>query len=292
MISANYQYENKPMRQFKFILALSVYLIIFCYLYLNSSNISIMLLFICIQILFCIKYLSVVNKMLSYASITKTALQKQRDYFINSLNHDLRIPVIAQLRAIELLNKGELGNLNELQKDILSQTEQSGRCILNLISLLINTYSIENSTYKLIYKKFNLYETTLACFEELLNEAAEKNITFEYNAVDKNISLAADKDEIKKVIKNLLISAMESSNSGSIISVMITKVNKKLQMSVKIKENNNNSFDSVNYDARYTAIGQSIRLHFCKKIIEMHKGQIIQNNNLSKTFIFELPQSV
>ena len=242
-------------------------------------------------IFFFYNFINLQTKVNNYNEITKSALHNQREFFINSLSHDLRIPLIAQIRALEIIRNECLGELNNTQKEMISQTEQSCNCILNLISLLINTYNIENATYKLIYNKFNLYETILTCFNELLSTATEKNITFEYEGEDKNMSLCADKEDIKKVIKNLLLSSIEYANTGDVISVQIKNINKKLQLCLKVKENNNVYQKIENYDPRYNAIGQSIRYHFCKKIIELHKGQIVQNNGLNKSFTFELPMS-
>ena len=251
---------------------------------------SLIILFIS-GIFFFYKYIKLNKTVDNYNEITKAALHNQREIFINSLSHDLRIPLIAQLRALELIRNECFGKINNTQKEMLCQTEQSCHCILNLISLLINTYNIENSTYKLIYNKFNLYEIILTCFNELVPTASEKNITFEYNGEDKNLYLAADKDDIKKVIKNLLLSSIEYANSGDIISVKIKNINKKLQLALKVKEANNGCSRIEEHDSRFNAIGHSIRYHFCKKIIELHKGQILQNSNFDKSFVFELPLS-
>jgi len=241
--------------------------------------------------IFIYKYIVLKNTLSKYNDITKKALHSQREFFINSLTHDLRTPVIAQIRALELLKNENLGELNKTQIEMLNQTEQSCRCILNLISLLINTYNIENSSYSLIYNKFNLYEVILFCFEELSNIASEKNITFEYDCKDKNLCLFADIEEIKKVIKNLLITAINYSNSGEIITVKLENINRKLKLSVEIKECIKHTCDEQKFDSRFTAIGECIRFQFCKKIIELHKGKILQNNGKPRSFVFELPIS-
>ena len=273
---------------------LKIYTTMFCTILLLYLCITNKLLWLLAGIILCVfikKHFDLKHTLYNYNDITQKALRSQREFFINSLSHDLRIPVIAQLRALELIKNETLGKLNPTQKEMINQTEQSCECIINLISLLINTYNIENSTYSLIYDKFNLYEVILSCFDELLLNATEKNITFEYDCKDKNLFLYADKEEIKKVIKNLLIVSLNYSNYGGTIIVKLKNIDKKLKLSVELKENNHMINESHTFDSRFTAIGESIRYLFCKRIIELHKGQITQNNETLKAFVFELPLS-
>ena len=269
--------------------------IMFCYLSLliccNKDG-SVLLLFVLIacSLVFYVKFRNIYNKLKNFELLKRKSLENQRECFISSLNHDLRIPIIAQLRALELISNEKLGALAPLQKEMIKQTEQSCRCILNLISLLINTYSIENNKHKLIYKRFNLTEVITSCFDELLPEASEKNITFEYDNSDKNLFITADKDEIKKVIYNLLVSAIISSNTGEKVKVKIVSVNGKIKLYVS--SDNINSYIYTNLDNRFTTIGQSIRMHFCKKIVELHNGKIQEFNNKCNAFTLELPKTL
>ena len=48
---------------------------------------------------------------------------KERDYFINTLSHDLRVSTIAQIRGLDLLEKDSNNNelLTEIKKLVLSK---------------------------------------------------------------------------------------------------------------------------------------------------------------------------
>ena len=220
-----------------------------------------------------------------FNKIIKEQTEKQRKCFIDSLNHDLRIPTIAQIRALELLKNKNFGNLNDTQMEMLTQIEDSCKCILNLLSLMINTYSIENNSYKFTYEKFNLSEVIISCFNELLPQATEKQITFEYDGKIKNMSIIADKNEIKKVILNVLSASLLNSSNGEKVSVSISLINNKIRLT--FAGNKSCYLSDILTNSNYTPVGQTIRIGFCKKIIENHKGKILKSDN--NFFSFEIP---
>ena len=45
---------------------------------------------------------------------------KEKATYITILSHDLKIPTIAQIRALELLINGQFGELTKEQKEIIS----------------------------------------------------------------------------------------------------------------------------------------------------------------------------
>ena len=230
-------------------------------------------------------YIKQNNKLKIFDKKLKKNLFLQKERFINILSHDLRIPIIAQIRALEIINNKNLGGLNDAQSNMLFEVENSCRCVLNLMSLMINTYKMENNSYKLIYEKFNLTELILSCFDELLPEAQEKNITFEYRNDNKNLNITADKTELKKVILNILSTSISNAGIGQRISVITDNFNNKIRLI--IAGSNNQLYSNLNSD--YSSIGLGIRFGFCKKIIENHKGRFIQNN-INNSLGFEIPQ--
>ena len=267
------------MSQLKF-LAISL-----CYIYIiwsSKGNIPVTILTILLGLIFIRTKFYLDN----FNNIIKNELHAQRENFINSLSHDIRIPIIAQIRALELLKNDKLGDLNTAQKDMVLHIENSCKCILNLSSLMINTYNIENNKYSLIYEKFNISEIINSCFNELINEASEKQITFEYNNKIKDMSIVADKTELKKVIMNILSTSITNANFGEKVSVITAACNDKIRLS--FISSSNYRLSNICEHSDYSSVGQKIRMGFCKKIIENHHGKIIKNRN-QNLFSFELP---
>ena len=272
------------MNQFKYLIFFTLYCILLKY---ECKSVAAYVILITASAVFLAKYADMQSKIIRMGIFLKKSLTEQRERFISSLSHDLRIPVLAQLRALELINKGMLGELTSEQKDIFLQTEDATRCILNLMSMMISTYRLENSSEELNYRHFNLYELVSSCFEELRREAAEKNLTYEYECNNKNLCISADREEFKKVLTNLIILSSRYSKYGEKLSVRANIFNNKLRISVS-SGSELPSYVNINSDSPFTSVGESIRMHFCKKIIEIHRGQILKQN--SKDFFeFEVP---
>ena len=273
------------MNRFKYL----IFVILYCFLLKQGCNdFYIFVCLVLITVYFFIKHINLIKRLNVFGKNHQNSMNEQRENFINSLSHDLRIPVIAQLRALELLRTEQLGNLLPAQKDILEQIVQSSKCILNLISLLINIYSIENNTPNLSYQRFNLHELVVSCFNELKIEAADKNLTYEYECDRRNLYINANKEEIRKVLINLILSEIMYSNYGGKILIKVINKDNKLRLSFSC-DGKNSCTVNMDLNSKYTAIGESIRLHFCRKIIEIHKGHFLNQKNSKGSIVFELP---
>jgi signal transduction histidine kinase len=272
------------MSQLKNLAFTMMYIYIFVFA-LSERNI----LAVIVLILLGINYFRKAIRIKHYDKKLKKCLNLQREAFVNTLSHDLRIPIIAQIRALDILMGNKLGCLNDMQAEMISNVQDSGKCVLNLISLMINTYKIENNSYKFVYEKFNLADVIISCFDELLSQASEKNIIFDYAKINRNLCIVADKSELRKVILNLLLSSIISAKSGQRISVETCSINNKVRLSVS-SSGENNLYTDINSISSYSFVGQKIRMGFCKKIIENHEGRIL-NNTGKNSFSFELPQA-
>lgn len=232
-----------------------------------------------------ISYLKLHKRNKKYKQYTKKCLIIQREYFKNTLSHDLRIPVIAQIRALDIIKEGKIGVLNQSQKEMIIQIQDSCKCLLNLISLMINTYNIENEKYKQVYEKFNLTDIIIQCINELQSKAKEKNVTFEFENCNDNLNITADKNDLKNVIINILSAYISNAFQGQKLLIKIGKLNNKIMISVNSE---NKYFTDIFDSSPYNSVGENIRMKFCKKIIENHNGKIIKND-LKNTFSVELP---
>ena len=68
---------------------------------------------------------------------------KEKETYITILSHDLKIPTIAQIRALELLLNGHFGNLNNEQKEILQLILESCKYLYKVILTLMLTCKLE-----------------------------------------------------------------------------------------------------------------------------------------------------
>ena len=248
-----------------------------------------------ILIVFFTKYLRTKKVLREYNLFFKNSLKKQKDEFLDILNHDIKVPALAQLRGLEVLKNGIMGEINNDQKELIEQIESSCEYTLDMISMLINTHKIENNSSKLNYENFNITDLLFSCFNELSANAKEKNLTFSYRSDTKEHYIEADRAEIKKVILNLLLNAINYSSFGENILVDINSDGNSLEFTVAgMGLLNMTNGQSIECERRkkYSTIGHSIGMYLCKKIIEFHKGKFFVSQNAENSLSFMLPRKL
>ena len=63
--------------------------------------------------------------------------QKQRETYISTLSHDLKIPTLAQIRALELIVNEKMGKINDGQREILNLTLDSSTVCMICFQLFL-----------------------------------------------------------------------------------------------------------------------------------------------------------
>ena len=225
--------------------------------------------FVLLSVLFCL---------FIYCFYLKIYVEKQKDYFVNILKHDVKIPIVAQKRAFELLS-GEYNN--ELIKNII-ETQNN---MLDLVNSAISAY---DNNFTGIYKYFNLSNFVVETFKSLNLPAESKNMTF-YYCIDDNISVFADKINFSKVITYLTLLLIQNSpNSG------------KIMCSVEIKKNIliiklcGTSTHKINHTRpllyKFMPVGHGIKMLFCKKFLLANNSKLKESYNKNiDTFTIEIP---
>ena len=274
----------------KYIIGITIFLYYLIQLYKTGSSQSLHVIGLFV-IIFSIKYIRKSKLLKNSNKICNNYLSKQKNEFIETLNHDLKIPILAQLRGLELMKNEILGELNNNQSEMIEQIEYSCKYTLEMISMLANTYMYENNNYKFNIEVFSITELLISCFDNLANRAKEKNLTFSYTSESKDTIIEGDKNGIKKVILNLLINAINHSHSGGEIIVNINSNDKKIFFSISGMELSDTYFIQKSSKTNYTTIGHDIGMELCKKIIEFHQGKIFISKHPQKTLTFVIPKS-
>lgn len=150
-------------------------------------------------------------------------LSIQREDFLEIINHRLRTPVLANIRANRLLLEGAFGNLQEAQSDIiqasLSNTEQLDR----LLVMLIDVYKYRNNRKALQFETVAasvVAQDAVARFEK---KSAAGNIAFRTEADAKTNAESAiicvDRQEFSKLLVHLIENAFKHARSSVLLSI-------------------------------------------------------------------------
>lgn len=214
---------------------------------------------------------------------TERAAQKQRETYISTLSHDLKIPTLAQIRALELLVNEKMGKINDQQRELLNLTLDSCYCMYDMLSTLLTTYKFENNDIVLNYEKIQMLKILDESFAKYLREMNHKNIKIKVSAKDKFISLYADKIQMKKAFENLINYCISSAYENTEICCEISKntlensinISLSFESPYKSPENIKNMFCKYTTSAeKMDKVGSSLNLYLAKQIINAHHGII------------------
>lgn len=215
--------------------------------------------------------------------------QRMRETYISTLSHDLKIPTIAQIRALELLVSGDMGKINENQREILNLTLDSCYSMYDMLSTILTTYKYENNDVNLNYEKIHMLKLLDEVFSKVHKDLQNKDIKVKVVAKDKFISIFADKVQLKKAFENLIDFCVSNAYRGTLITCEIEKNNNNsthvalTYESPYIKpEAINNMFEMYTTSAeKFNKVGSSLNLYLAKQIISAHNGYLSVESELS-----------
>ncbi|BAQ66196.1 sensor histidine kinase KdpD [Geminocystis sp. NIES-3709] len=237
----------------------------------------------------------------------QTKLQSQeklvqlRQDFASTLTHDLRTPLLGAIETIKAFQGKQFGEITITQEKVLATMIRSHQSSLQLVESLLDVYRNDLEGLKLNLSPLDLTILT----EEVTNSLAELAsvhqvyVLFNYGESDFRQSLWVNGDtfQLKRVLTNLLINAINHSRRGDRIEIILssqstTQVVKILDHGSGIKPEDFpflfDRFYQSNSDRQ--AKGTGLGLYLCRQIIEAHGGKIwAENHSKGAIFSFFLP---
>lgn len=227
--------------------------------------------------------------------------QRLRDDFIATLTHDLRTPLLATISGLDFILDKSLGDVNEKQNNLFVAMKKSSEDMLGLVNALLEVYRYEAGMTFLCKTKFDILKLALECKEELLALAQKANIEIQIECQEDELFVNADKNEIRRVLINLIGNAIKHSQNSTFVKVKILKEDKNLKVEVIDNGVGLSEEDCTKLFNRFSqgtnqkrSCSTGLGLYLSRQIVEAHNGKIYVNSQLDKgsTFIFELKNSI
>ena len=226
------------------------------------------------------------------------ALGKLKEDLTHMIIHDLRTPLTSVITG--LMTVEGLGELDELQKELLGNAIQGGQSLLDMINDLLDISKMEDGSLKLERAEFepgNLVQSAM-CQVEMI--AKDRNQILAVDIPESSPSIEADEGKIRRVLVNLLGNAIKFSPEGGTITVSIRGAEDALLFSVS---DTGEGIPKESFERIFEKFGQvetrksgrkmstGLGLTFCKMAVEAHGGRIWVESELGKgsSFRFTLP---
>jgi PAS domain S-box-containing protein len=228
-------------------------------------------------------------------------LNATKDKFFSIIAHDLKNPFNDLMGFTQLLSM----NIDKYDKSKIENfvkiIHQSSKLAYNLLENLLDWSRAQTGNLNFDPEEIHINELIIENINLLKSTAKNKNITI-YPEIDCDVSVNADKNMIRTVIRNLISNAIKYTNLGGFIKVSINKNKKFCQVNISdngigISEDNVNKLFKI--DESFTTVGTErekgtgLGLILCKEFIEMNGGKIFAKSEIGKgsTFSFTLPQA-
>jgi len=232
--------------------------------------------------------------------VTKEKLiEKMKTEFVSVAAHQLRTPLSAIKWTIRMILDGDVGEINEEQRELLEQTYISNERMIRLINDLLDVSRIEEG--RLLYDQEDtriedVLDSVIEASQEMLRN---KNMVLEVNKKE-TPKVKIDKEKIGVVIQNLLENAIKYTEQGG--KIKITLDNDEKNVIFKIEDSGVGipksqqdriftKFFRAENVTRMETNGTGLGLYTTKNIVQAHKGQIWfeSEENKGTTFYFTIP---
>lgn len=240
-------------------------------------------------------------------SIFEGNLQNQRQEelnrikleFFTNISHEFRTPLTLILAPLEKMESEIRGNEKAYSQLIL--IKENAMRLFKLVNELLDFRKAETGNMKLYITLNNMVSVARGVFNSFQMLANDKQISFYFESEQESLEVYFDRNQIEKVLYNLLSNAFKFTPDGGEISCSVKLLDEFVE--VRVTDNGKGiseveqekifqrfyQVESVNHPKSGTGIG----LAYSKNIIEQHVGTIevksgLVGNRMKTSFSFVL----
>ena len=234
------------------------------------------------------------------ASISKlNELNSSKDQFLAIIAHDLKSPFNSILGFTDLLQSNIESYTPELLKQILGQLHSSSKMPYDLLENLLDWSRFQTDRIDFEPTSLNLNELIDNCLPMFQLIAQSKRISIEISCPS-DITVFADQNLTKTILRNLVSNAVKFSNINDNIRIQAQQINNLINISITDKGIGipaHNIPKLFRVDQKYSTLGTmnergtGLGLILCKDFVEKQGGTIRVDSKEGEgsVFCFTLP---
>jgi PAS domain S-box-containing protein len=150
--------------------------------------------------------------------------EKMKQDLVAMLSHDMRNPISAINKTLELLSTRRIGLINEKQEHIIRLASNTNDQLGSMVNSFLDIFRDENTNFQLNKTRFDINQVVGNCIEELSLLFADKNLAVRPKSRHGVLTIEGDLVRIKRTMTNLLSNAINYSVTNGMISVETQRV--------------------------------------------------------------------
>lgn len=210
--------------------------------------------------------------------------EERRAGFVSIISHQLRTPLSVIKGYIESLLSGDEGELNDGQREYLSEALSINNEMIDLINDYLNEAQMDNGKIELNLKSVDLAEIVQDIINELNTFAKAANCQLDFiKPANKLPPIQIDLIKVRQAIQNIISNAIKYSKKGGHVAVKLNYKDNQMLFSCEddgvgiprdqMPEIFTKFFRARNILQKDTK-GSGLGLYFAKVIIESSGGKI------------------
>lgn len=222
----------------------------------------------------------------------------QRENFVSCLTHDLRTPLVAANRMLDLIQQQAFGDVNNEQQEAIANILSSNQNMLEMLNTLLETHQYELGQKTLSFIPVNLQQLIVEVVTELQPLAIEKGIELEQDIASEVPEIKGDRLELRRVFTNLIGNAIKFTDKGA-VKVSLDQNESQVLVAVEdtgigISPQDREAVFQRYHQGNHRRAGKGLGLYLCQQIINAHQGQITLTSEVDKgtTFSFWFPKKL
>ena len=221
------------------------------------------------------------------SAIEKSDANKQR--FISDVSHELRTPMTSISGFVQGMLDGTISE--EERDDYLKIVRDESVRLTRLVNDMLEMSKMQSDTYKIDIAPFDINDLICSSLISLESKIEERNVDVEVDFRPEHLMTLGDKDQIKRVLINLIDNAIKFSLPDTKILIKTSVANGKAHISVSNEGDKLDANDLKHiFDRFYKTdksrecdrTGAGLGLSFVKNILRLH-NQAITVKNEKKT---------
>ncbi len=230
-------------------------------------------------------------------------LETLRDDLTHMIVHDLRTPLTSLLGGLQTMEA--VGELNEIQEEMLGLSLDGGQTLLGMINDLLDIDKMEKGAMQLEYGPVSPEELVRGSVAQVASLVRNKNITLTEHVSPALPSFTGDGGKLRRTLVNLIGNALKFTPSGGAVEVSVRGDDPDSGQLIFAVRDTGEGIPREAFDRIFEKFGQvenrkagrkmstGLGLTFSKMAVEAHGGRIWVESEPGQgsVFYFTVPRA-
>jgi len=223
-------------------------------------------------------------------------IDRVKSEFIATASHELRTPLTSLEMGVHLLLEAATGELTPRQRELLTMCRDDALRLDKLVNDLLDLSKIESGDAPPVLAAVSVHDLVIEVSESVRRQADSRGIILEIDAPPELPQIEADRDQVERVITNLVTNAIRATERGTI---NIAAVRRDGYVAISVRDTGRGIprdylarvFEPFVQVPNAAAGGAGLGLSISRRIVQAHGGQITVRSELGQgtTFTFTIP---